>query len=168
MRSLITFAVVVVLAFLAIQILARKKRPDDAGPWPFYARKPMSPAEQILYFRLKKALPDHIVLAQVQLSRLLGVKIGNDSQAWLNRINRMSADFVVCNRDCSVLAVIELDDATHNKAHRQAADAKKDHALTAAGIKLHRWPAKMIPDESDIRAALLPISPALSSESKAA
>ena len=50
----------------------------------------------MLYFRLVRALPDSIVLAQVQLSRFLGVKKVGDSQSWLNRINQMSADFVVC------------------------------------------------------------------------
>ncbi|MFZ2629366.1 MAG: DUF2726 domain-containing protein [Rugosibacter sp.] len=46
---------------------------------------------------------------------MLGIKKGNNYQAWLNRINRMSADFVVCNKDSSIVAVIELDDATHRK-----------------------------------------------------
>jgi len=50
----------------------------------------------VLYFRLVRALPESVVLAQVQLSRFLGVKKGSDYQSWLNRINQMSADFVVC------------------------------------------------------------------------
>ncbi len=150
-------SVVVVLVFAVLLALAKKKQPADSGPWPYYAKRPLSPAEQILYFRLNKAMPDHIVLAQVQLSRLLGVKKGNNHQSWLNRINRMSADFVVCHKDSSILAVIELDDATHNESKRQEADAKKDRALSDAGIIIYRWQAKMIPDEAAIKAALLPM-----------
>ncbi|NTV94845.1 MAG: DUF2726 domain-containing protein [Thiobacillus sp.] len=155
MSWLVLLVVVIVLAAIAAQVLAKKKTPDSAGPWPYYAKRPLSQPEQVLYFRLSKALPDHIVLAQVQLSRLLGVKKGNNHQAWLNRINRMSADFVICHKDSSILAVIELDDATHNGGKRQEADAKKDKALDDAGIRIHRWQAATIPDEAAIRAALL-------------
>lgn len=121
--------------------------------WPFYAKRPLSQPEQILYFRLIEALPDHIILAQVQLSRFLGVKKGHNYQSWSNRINRMSADFVICKKDASVVAVIELDDSTHQKLDRQIADSKKDKALTAAAIKVVRWQAKAIPDLSEIKAA---------------
>jgi very-short-patch-repair endonuclease len=124
--------------------------------WPFYARKPLSEPEQILYFRLIKALPEHIVLAQVQLSRLLGVKKGNNSQAWFNRINRLSADFVVCNKDSSVVAVIELDDASHEREDRQKTDAKKDKALASAGVRMIRWRTKALPDDAAIKQSLLP------------
>ncbi len=153
---LIVVVLVLVFLVLAAFALAAKARqaPRKEAPWPFYAKKPLSAPEQVLYFRLCKALPDHIVLAQVGLSRLLGVRKGHDFNEWFNRINRMSADFVVCAKDASILAVIELDDATHAKADRQAADAKKDKALTAAGIRILRWQAKALPDEGAILKAL--------------
>ena len=128
----------------------------DKQEWPFQVQKPMSNAEQVLYFRLRKALPDHIVLAQVQLSRILSVKKGNNFGAWNNRINRLSADFVVCTKDASVAAVIELDDATHHSETRRAADAKKEKALRAAGVRLLRWQARDLPDEAAILSELLP------------
>ncbi len=53
------------------------------------------------------------------------LKKGNNQQSWLNRINRMSADFVVCNKDSSIVAVIELDDASHQRQNRQTNAAKK-------------------------------------------
>lgn len=154
MGSLIFSIVAILLIVLAFALLKKKGAGED-GEWPFYPRKLLSPPEQVLYFRLAKALPDHIILAQVQLSRLLGAKKGNNYQAWSNRINRMSADFVVCNKDSSILAVIELDDSSHAAEKRQVADAKKDKALSSAGIKIHRWNVKMIPDEAGIRSALL-------------
>src|SRR3989304_7764924 len=121
----------VVIAVVVVIVLLKAKTKGGAGDeeWPFYAKKPLSQPEQVLYFRLTKALPDAIVLAQVQLSRLLGVKKGNNFQQWHNRINRMSADFVVCNKDSSIVAVIELDDASHEREIRKAADSKKNKAL---------------------------------------
>lgn len=158
MSSIILLLVFVVVVVIVLALLKAKAQGGGAGDevWPFYAKKPLSQPEQILYFRLVQALPDHIILAQVQLSRLLGVKKGNNYQAWSNRINRMSADFVVCNKDSSIVAVIELDDATHEREDRQAADAKKDKALGDAGVQIVRWQAKAIPDFATIQRAFMP------------
>lgn len=152
---LLLVIVIVVVALLAV-VKAKSQSGVGDEVWPFYAKKLLSQPEQVLYFRLVQALPDHIVLAQVQLSRLLGVKKGNNYQAWFNRINRMSADFVVCKKDSSIVAVIELDDTTHQKEDRQAADAKKDKALSSADIRVVRWQAKSIPDIAAIQAAFIP------------
>ena len=134
-------------------LVVKKKAAATSGdaPWPFYAKKPLTHPEQVLYHRLVAALPDHIVLAQVQLSRALGVKKGFNFQEWNNRINRMSYDFLVCAKDSTVLAAIELDDKSHDTAARAATDAKKDRASAAAGIRLIRWRVKALPDDAAIR-----------------
>jgi very-short-patch-repair endonuclease len=150
---LLLIVVVAVIALLAFLKTKSKSEPKDAL-WPFYAKKPLSQPEQILYFRIVQALPEHIVLAQVQLSQLLGVKKGNNYQAWLNRISRMSADFVVCNKDSSIVAVIELDDSTHQRQDRQVADKKKEKALASAGIRIIRWNVKSIPDIAVIQSSV--------------
>jgi very-short-patch-repair endonuclease len=149
-----------VLAVFAVAFL--KKRSESGtpeGPWPFYAKKPLSQPEQILYHRLVKALPEHIVLAQVQVSRVLGVKKGFKFNEWNNRINRLSYDFVVCSKDSTVLAAIELDDKTHEDADRGETDKKKDKATAAAGIRMIRWQVKGLPDEVAIRAAFAQSQP---------
>lgn len=140
------------MAFAVLRLRAGAKMGE--GPWPLYAKKPLSVPEQVLYFRLVKALPEHIVLAQVGLSRILGVKRSENFHAWNNRINRMSVDFVVCAKDAKVLAVIELDDASHQAPERQRADAKKNMAVESAGVRLIRWQAKSLPDEATIRTEL--------------
>lgn len=156
----ILIALFVVVFVIALAIVAAKNRgPTGDGPWPFYAKKPLSQPEQVLFHRLVKALPGHIVLAQVQLSRVLGVKKGFKTQGWNNRINRMSYDFVICALDATVLAAIELDDKTHSSPSRVAADAKKDRATAAAGIRLVRWNVKNLPDDAAIRAAVAPVAP---------
>ena len=153
---LVLLVIVVVAVVLFAVVKAKYGTGSEEAPWPFFAKKPLSAVEQILYFRLTKSLPEHIVLAQVGLSRLLGVKKGNNFQGWLNRINRMSADFVVCSKDSSIVAVIELDDASHERSDRKVADAKKDKALSAAGVRIIRWQAKSLPDEAAIKAVFHP------------
>lgn len=151
---LIALIVLAVVAIILIKLKQRSGLNDSEVAWPFYAKKPLTQPEQVLYHRLVSALPDHIVLAQVQLSRILGVKQGNNFHEWNNRINRMSLDFVVCNKDASVIAVIELDDKTHEKATRREADEKKDKALESAGVRLVRWKVNALPDEAAIKLAL--------------
>ena len=158
MKFILLLLIIAAIALVLSAIKAKTRSDDGDGMvWPFYAKNPLSVAEQVLYFRLLQALPGHIVLAQVQLSCLLGVMKGHNYQSWLNRISRMSADFVVCLKDGSIVAVIELDDATHKQERRQQADAKKDKALASAGIRVIRWQAGSIPDEAAIRAALRPV-----------
>ena len=159
MNSIILLLAIVVVVVIVLAILKAKAQGGTGDAvWPFYAKKPLSPPEQVLYFRLIQALPEHIILAQVQLSRLLGVKKGNNYQAWTNRINRMSADFVVCHKDSSIVAVIELDDASHQRKDRQAADAKKDKALASSDVRVVRWQAKSIPDITAIQSTFMPNS----------
>jgi hypothetical protein len=71
MSSIILLLVFVVVVVVVLALLKAKAQGGGAGDeeWPFYAKKPLSQPEQILYFRLVQALPDHIILAQVQLSR---------------------------------------------------------------------------------------------------
>jgi hypothetical protein len=142
--------VIVLLIFilLAKKLAGGKREPVE---WPFYAKKPLTQPEQVLYWRLVKALPDQMVLAQVQCSRVLGVKRGFKFNEWNNRINRMSYDFVICKKDGSVVAAIELDDKSHESSRRAETDAKKQRATEAAGILLVRWNVAKMPDEAVIR-----------------
>jgi hypothetical protein len=149
----VVFVAVVVASVLFLFRSKLVPEREEFGPRRFYARKPLSTPEQILYFRLVKALPEHIVLAQVQLSRFLDVESGQHAWGWRNRISQKSADFVVCRKDATVVAVIELDDVSHERGDRRAADATKEEALAAAGIKVIRWPETALPDGSAINAA---------------
>lgn len=155
MKVLVLSLVVAIIVVVAVFVrLKRHGAPGFSGaPWPFYAKKLLTPPEQVLYHRLVAALPECIVLAQVQLSRVLGVKKGFNFNEWNNRINRMSLDFVVCLKDSTIVAAVELDDKTHEKTSRVEADEKKEKALSAAGIALVRWKVSALPDENAIRQA---------------
>lgn len=145
---------VVMALVLALALALRGLSAIEKETWPFYAKRLLSNPEQILYHRLAKALPEYLVFAQVQVSRVLGVKKGSNFHRWNNRINRLSYDFVVCARDGRVVAAIELDDSSHKAARRATTDAKKDRATASAGVRLIRWSVSALPDESAIRAAL--------------
>lgn len=138
--------VLLVLALLVLKLFGK----GATQQWPFYVRQLQSPPEQVFYFRLIEALPGFVVLAQVQLSRILGVKKGFRFSEWNNRINRMSVDFVVCSKDFKPVAAIELDDRTHLRQDRIKADQKKDKALRDAGLPIFRWNVSEMPSVEDI------------------
>lgn len=146
--------VVGLLAGVAL-LFRRSRRTRNDGGWPFYLKKPLTRPEQVLYHRLVKTLPECIVLAQVQASRVLGVKKGVNFGTWNNRINRLSLDFVVCLKDSTVVAVVELDDSSHDRADRREADRRKERALKSAGVAFIRWSVSAMPNEAAIRAAFV-------------
>jgi hypothetical protein len=157
MMKILLAAIVFIIIATIILVFLKKRKPSGESnvAWPYYAKKPLSEPEQILYHRLVAALPQFIVLAQVQLSQVVGVNKGFDFGAWDNRINRMSLDFIVCLKDSTVIAAVELDDKSHEKEVRVKADAKKGKALSAAGIELIHWHVSALPDEKTIREAFV-------------
>lgn len=154
MKALIIAIVLIALVAIILFFLKKRRASGTSNePWPFYVKVPLTEPEQILYHRIVAAMPQCIVLAQVQLSQVLGVKKGFNFIKWNNRINRLSIDFVVCLKDSSIIAAVELDGKTHEKASRIEAGGKKAKALSAAGIELIRWHVSELPDERAIRQA---------------
>ncbi len=154
LKTLLFIVVALIILGLLVAAASRRKSGRGDDPWPFYAKKLLSAPEQILYHRMVKVLPEHIVLAQVQVSRVLGVKKGFNFREWNNRINRLSYDFVVCSKDSTVLFAVELDDKSHEAKARSDTDRKKDAATKAAGVRLVRWNVASLPDEQAIRAVI--------------
>lgn len=146
--------VLLAVAALVILILAKRKQgraaaTDDGKPWPYQPRHILTDREQVLYHRLREALPDCLIFCQVQLSQIIMVKHRAEHRhTWLNKIIQKSADFVVCQADTSVLAVIELDDRSHNNPKQAARDADKSRALKDAGVRLIR--VKEIPSVASL------------------
>jgi very-short-patch-repair endonuclease len=148
-------ALFIIALIVALAIFSGHRRFSAASaPWPFYVKRLLTRPEQVLYHRLVKALPDHIILSQIQVSRVLGVQKSSRFHEWNNRINRMSYDFVICDKAATVIGAIELDDKSHESNRRRDTDAKKSKATTDAGLKLVRWHVKSLPDEQTIQREL--------------
>jgi very-short-patch-repair endonuclease len=114
------------------------------------ARRPLTPYEEAMFIRLYEALPECTVLSQVSFQALLDTP----QQADRNRFDRKYADFVICSKRLTPIAVIELDDASHNTKLEQ--DADRDAMLQKAGYQTIRY--RQIPAaekiQQDIEAAL--------------
>lgn len=164
MKSILTFAILGMIGIAILKVFLAIKRkqesestPDDGPPASFYKKSPLTEIEQILYYRLVSALPDYVVLAQVQVSRIVGMK--QFSQGWFNKISRKSVDFLICQKNFSILAAIELDDSSHDTEERQAKDADKDAALKGAGIRMIRCRASDLPTTDAIQKMMHALNP---------
>jgi hypothetical protein len=160
--SLIVLSVVV-LALVAVGALSLLRRPRPAKALPVTAKPLLSRPEQVLYGRLVRAFPGHVILAQVALSQMLVVaRAGADgsAQSIANRFRQLVADFVVCMPDFTAVAVIELDDSSHHRNAQRERDQRKDQFLQAAGIKVIRIAVADIPSEAALKAlvAAMPVT----------
>lgn len=149
--SLILLGVVLLaLGYLAARL--SKRAANSTSPWPVYGKRLLGEREQVLYWRLCSTFPEHVVLAQVAFSQLLGVKKNTaNRQAVSNRFRQLCADFVICKRTFEPIAVIELDGLSHDHPRRQGADERKAAALDSAGVQLVRVNVARIPDEAELK-----------------
>lgn len=136
-----------VLAAVALLLQAEAKKSSRGSAESPKARPPLTEREQVMYFRLREALPDHIVLAQVAMSAIMTAS----TQAARNRFDRKVIDFVVCNKAFEVVAVVELDDSSHRG--KEAADDRRDKLVKSAGYRAVRFTS--VPSADRARAVVL-------------
>jgi hypothetical protein len=117
--------------------------------------------ETEFYSRLKRALPDFEIWPQVSMGALLEpIAKESNPEFWQLRQQFQSkiCDYVIAKagapRGTGVVAVIELDDRTHD-AHK---DAIRDAMLASAGIKTVRWESRNKPTENQIRSQILALA----------
>lgn len=147
----------VLFTFAALAVALGRRRRVRAldKPWPLEAKSTLlTEPERRLYRRLVQALPQHLVLPQVQLLQAMRFRRGQWNAGIMNRISQLSVDFLIVRQDTSIVAAVELDDSSHYRPDRRAADTRKAHALNSAGIPLLRWSVRQMPEVPEIAVAL--------------
>lgn len=81
------------------------------------------------------------IFPQVNISSILDHTVkGQDWRAARAHINRMSVDYVICNKSSvKPLLAIELDDPTHNREDRQKRDTDVNRIFEEASLPLIRF-----------------------------
>jgi hypothetical protein len=129
---------------------------DTLVAWTPTATRVLTRAEREAYHIVRKALPDHMVLAQVPLARFLRVPTRNSYSEWLRRVGSLCADLVVCDESSQVVAVIELRvPVKQEKPRTVRRHVRMDRVLTAAGIPVHVWLEGALPGPAVAREAVL-------------
>lgn len=145
--------IVIAIVVVIVIVLGSMKKDKTIKNNALYENKrPLTDVEQVAYWKIKEAIePNKVVLAQVAFSSFIktsGEK--KDANVKFNKARQKVADFVVCNKDFSIYAIIEIDDKTHNKDKDEARDA----ITKEAGIKTLRFQAKNLPTTEQLKELL--------------
>jgi len=161
-----TIAALLVSALLLSWLLARRRGDTRARPsgdealdtvqaWPPQAVRVLTLPERRAFEMLRKALPGHLVLAQVPLARFISVPTCHAYSEWLTRVGRLSVDLLVCDHSSRVIAAIDIR-SPDESARSQKRHARMARVLRAAGIAVHPWRADALPSANEMRALFIP------------
>lgn len=129
---------------------------DTVAGWEPTAAKVLSAPEREAYHTLRSALPEHMVLAQVQLARFLKVPTRNSYSEWMRRVGSLCADLVICDATAQVVAVVEVRQPFgRDKERNQKRYARMDRVLEAANIPVHVWLENALPGPAVARETIL-------------
>lgn len=129
---------------------------DTLQAWAPTATRVLTHSEREAYHIVRKALPDHMLLAQVPLARFLRVPTRNSYNEWLRRVGSLCADIVVCDSTSQVLAVIEVRQPVKQEKPRTVRRHERmDRVLKAAGIPVHVWLEGSLPGAAVARETIL-------------
>lgn len=145
MEILIIVIVVAIIAF----ILFAKSNKNNENQQSTKNHSPIKPSyimtahEKTMFGEIMQAVPECFIFPQVSLGAILRTS----SQATRNKFNRKIADFVITDRAFNILAIIELDDKSHDGKEQK--DAERDAMLKEAGYKVLRY--RVMPNKQQLR-----------------
>jgi hypothetical protein len=124
---------------------------DTVQDWPPQAVRVMTLPERQTYEVIRRALPKHVVLAQVPLSRFISVPTKNSYAEWMRRAGRLSVDILVCDTSTRVIAAIDIRPA-HQSPRSEQRHERLAQVLRAAAVPVHTWNAESVPTAAEVRA----------------
>jgi Protein of unknown function (DUF2726) len=128
---------------------------DTVQAWPPQAVRVMTLGERQAYEVLRRALPGHVVLAQVPLSRFISVPTRFPYSQWLQRAGRLGVDLLVCDFSSRAVAAVEVrtadESARSAKRHQRLVEV-----LRAAGVTVHEWNEDDLPSVAEAREMIFP------------
>lgn len=163
MHGLITpiiIGIFIVALFAIAAVLLRllgQSRGGKIGVGPYEAVPEfLSPAERSFFGVLQQAVAsDYQVFAKVRLADIVRPVRNPNRSGWQSAFNRISGkhvDFVLCDpARLRVVAVVELDDRTHQRFERGVRDSLVDSALAGARIPVLRVSARQAYSPVQIR-----------------
>jgi hypothetical protein len=129
---------------------------DTLEAWRPTPTRVLTGQERLAYATLVRALPDHLILAQVPLARFLKVPARHSYVEWLDRVGNLCADLVVCDHSSQVIAVVDVRMQPHQASDRnRQRHERMKRVLRAAGIPLQVWYENALPTPEVARELLL-------------
>jgi hypothetical protein len=156
-----TFAAIVIgillVAAAGLSKLARRK-PGQINPRDFQRQAIMTATELKFFRQLSAVLPDVWIFPQVAFAAVLKPTTrGKDYWRAFGQIAQKRLDFVLYGNDMNLIAVVELDDPTHDQ--KASSDRQRDELLQHAGIRTVRFDVRRWPSNAEILASVYPPAP---------
>ena len=117
-----------------------------------FSKKPrlLPPNSALIYYVLRAGLPDHEIFANQLLGDLVVVSTpGYEAEQKMKRLAVARADFVVCNTQTEIVAVVLIADSA-----AAAETSLIEECLQATGIRLVRIDPKLVPKHTQVRALI--------------
>lgn len=131
---------------------------DTVAGWPPEPTRVLGTHERLAYQAVTRAMPEHLVLAEVALARFLEVPRRHSYSEWLKRAGHLSADLLVCDGASRVLAVVVLR-TPQDSSRRMRRIQRIQRVLNAARVRVLVWTASENRSAEQIREAILPTTP---------
>jgi very-short-patch-repair endonuclease len=148
-----SIALPVALALIVLVVAAVVRAKGSVAKPRYKPSRILTDNETEFYWRLRQALPDELIFPQVAMSALIQpVTSGKQRFSDFGRIAQKRVDFAIYDQMFGLIAVVELDDRTHDAKK----DAIRDAYLASAGIRTVRFQSKAKPDASEIRTKVFP------------
>lgn len=121
----------------------------------FTPMKVLTDTESRFFRQLQSVLADELIFPQVAMSALIK-PTGRGRQYWssFGKISQKRVDFAIFRKDLSLVAVVELDDPSHDR--RVEEDLQRDEYLKSAGIRTVRFDVRKWPDDAAVRGKIYP------------
>lgn len=145
------FLLIAIIGFALKEAEKKKKRERPEIRYK-YKKKPLLTDNEVEFFnRIVKAVPESYVFCQTSMGGIIdGANFDpRDRIASFMKIAAKRLDFLVCDKNLNIIAVIELDDRSHIGRRRK--DAERDAILSGAGIKTIRYESRNRPSVETIR-----------------
>ncbi len=119
----------------------RRQRSAQAWPTAFSltARPLFTTEERLLFRELQAALPQHVVLAKVNLLRFCHATRESEARLWFERLHPLNVSFVVCTPHGTVISAIDLEAPNRPTSGRTL--RLKESVLDACRVRYLRVPS---------------------------
>jgi len=126
---------------------------DTVQSWPPQVVRVLTLPERKAYDVLRRALPGHLILAQVPLARFISVPTRHAYAQWLHRAGRLNVDLLVCDASSRAVAAVEIRPASQT-ARSRTRHQRLAEVLQAAGLAVHVWNEAALPSVAEARKLL--------------
>jgi len=145
LKSNLWIIVACVLAVVLYRLLGSRKRYSTKH---YQCIPLLTEREQDFFWRLKEAVRDDLVIApQVVFGAFIKVKATalTDKNHARHVVAHNRCDFLLCDKKLKPVALVEVDDSTHNNAKARSKDRRRDELMKAVGVSVVRYRAMPAP-----------------------